>query len=83
MQLTNIQRLTNSMPFGCIWYSMPEDLTDVLLFISPISSSCPALWIKLMKGNHCVRCSITRSPVDPLAPLWFVINCQPSPRGLN
>lgn len=36
-----------------------------------------------MKGNHCSHCSITHSPVDPLAPPLFMINCQLSPRGLN
>lgn len=37
-----------------------------------------------MKGNHCGHCSITHSPVDPLAPPLFMINCcQLSPRGLN
>lgn len=64
-------------------YSMLEDLIRVFLFIGPILLSCPVWCIKLMKGNHCGRCSITHSPVDPLAPLLFMINCQLSPGGLN
>lgn len=37
-----------------------------------------------MKGNHCGHCSITHSPVDPLAPPLFMINCrQLSPRGVK